>query len=343
VKIIHGTQTADNIAGAWKDQNQVWALQGNDTINGGMLTDELHGGKGDDQLYGNGGNDTLYGDSGNDTLYGGAGDDSLYGGDGNDSLGGGVGNDTLYGGKGDDVLNGNSGNDVLNGDSGNDTLYGGTGNDTLNGGSGSDALYGGSGDDKLIASTGNDTYSGGSGFDTLDLSTIIGKVTVNLSKDVGTLMFGYTATTSQILSIEALIGNNAGDMLTGSKAANLIVGGTGNDWIRGGLGADTLTGGGGNNTFDFLKKDLADGSHDTITDFTVGADKLDLSDFLKGNVDYAHAVKIVDASTAGGHAVMVEGLVNHVWTDVALLQGIDMTSVGADHHLMTLADLGLPA
>ena len=343
MQITHGTNKAETIAGVWKDQNQIWSLEGNDTVDGGMLADELHGGKGDDRLSGNGGNDTILGDSGNDNLSGGAGNDSLYGGEGNDSISGGVGDDVAYGGKGNDLINGNSGNDILYGDAGNDMLNGGAGNDTLDGGSGVDQLFGGSGDDVLVARSGTDFYSGGAGFDTVDFRGIIGKVTVDLTKDAGTLMFGHTASASPLLSIEGLIGNDAGDTLTGSKAANIIVGGAGNDWIRGGLGADTLTGGAGADTFDLLKKDLAGGFYDTITDFTAGTDKLDLTDFLKGNASYAAAVKIMDWPAPGGHAVMVDGLVNHVWTHVALLQGIDITAVGADHHAMVLADLGLPA
>lgn len=341
MRIIHGTNGSESIAGAWTDSNQIWSLDGNDSVNGGMLNDELHGGKGADTLLGNGGNDTIYGDSGNDVLFGGAGNDTVYGGDGNDSISGGVGNDLMSGGQGNDTLNGNSGDDSIAGNSGNDKLYGGAGNDTLDGGSGSDSLYGGNGDDVLIARTGTDVYDGGSGFDTIDFTNIVGKISLNLGQHTGNVMFGHTVATDTIVGIEKYIGNNAGDTFYGDRLASVFLGGTGNDWFRSALGADTLTGGGGANTFDFLKKDLADGSHDTITDFTVGTDKLDLSDFLKGHTTYAEVVKVVDASSAGGPAVMVEGLVGHTWTDIAILQGIDINNVGADHRALALADLGL--
>ena len=341
--IIQGTNTADTITGDPKQQYQIWGQEGNDVLTGGMLADELHGGKGDDSLAGGSGNDTLYGDSGNDALSGGGGDDRIDGGDGNDVIDGGKGNDAVSGGKGNDHIEGNSGNDFLVGNSGDDTLIGGSGNDTLDGSSGNDQLQGGSGDDLLIARSGTDLYDGGSGVDTVDFSNILGKVTVDLSKDAGTLMFGHTAAPAKLTGIEGLIGNGAGDTFTGSKAANTLVGGAGADWMRGGAGSDTLTGGAGADTFVYLKKDLAGGAVDTIKDFTAGTDKLDLADFLKGHAHYADAVKLVDSSSVFSHSVMVQGLVNHVWTTIAMLDGVTISDVGVDHHAMILSDLGLPA
>ena len=64
--------------------NSVWALEGDDTIDG------------------RGANDDLHGQSGNDILIGGAGD-TLLGGDGDDVLIGGPGLDVLDGGPGDDI------------------------------------------------------------------------------------------------------------------------------------------------------------------------------------------------------------------------------------------------
>ncbi|MFB2729508.1 VCBS domain-containing protein, partial [Shewanella mangrovisoli] len=75
-----------------------------------------------------------------DTLFGGTGNDILFGQGGNDYLDGGAGNDTLYGGKGNDTLIGGDGNDTLIGGDGNDTLIGGLGNDTLRGDNGADTF-----------------------------------------------------------------------------------------------------------------------------------------------------------------------------------------------------------
>ena len=54
--------------------------EGNDTLYGGLGSDDINGGAGDDVLYGFGGNDHLYGGTGNDLLYDSGGRNYLYGG-----------------------------------------------------------------------------------------------------------------------------------------------------------------------------------------------------------------------------------------------------------------------
>ncbi|AFY56861.1 lysophospholipase L1-like esterase [Rivularia sp. PCC 7116] len=70
-----------------------------------------------------------------------------------------------------------------------------------------------------------------------------------------------------ISNIENIIGSNYDDVIIGSAGANVIQGGAGND---------TLTGGGSSDTFVL---GLGEGI-DTITDFAVGEDSLQLSDNL---------------------------------------------------------------
>ena len=83
-----------------------------------------------------------------------------------------------------------------------------------------------------------------------------------------------------LIAIENLTGSNYNDRLTGNAAANLLSGGGGNDILVGGTGKDVLTGGVGNDTFDFnalAETGLTSSTWDIITDFTRGADKIDLS------------------------------------------------------------------
>jgi uncharacterized protein YegL len=107
-------------------------------------------------------------------------------------------------------------------------------------------------------SGGNDTLSGGSGND---------------------ILFGQEGN-------DILDGGDGDDYLHGGSGNDTLIGGLGNDILIGGLGSDTMTGGAGSDTFKWLAGD-ADGSTDTITDFTLGApqsggDVLDLSDLLVG-------------------------------------------------------------
>ncbi|WP_218024761.1 VCBS domain-containing protein [Cobetia marina] len=93
----------------------VLGTSGNDTLTG----------DGDGPFYA----DYLIGQAGNDTLSGGIGSDQLDGGSGNDTLRGGTGNDILSGGEGDDLLVGGSGNDILTGGDGADTFQWMSGDD----------------------------------------------------------------------------------------------------------------------------------------------------------------------------------------------------------------------
>ena len=70
-----------------------------------------------------------------------------------------------------------------------------------------------------------------------------------------------------------LVGTDGGDILQGHDGADLIEGGLGDDILRDGFGTDMLSGGAGADVFILS----ADGTTDTILDFTVGEDKIDLS------------------------------------------------------------------
>jgi len=95
-----------------------------------------------------------------------------------------------------------------------------------------------------------------------------------------------------------------------NQPANAIVGsnqpivGTGNQRIEGGIGAKTITGGGGNNVFVYSSM-LEIGQ--TITNFTVGQDKIDLSGLLNSLVPGGYQgtnaitdgyIKLVQGSTS---------------------------------------------
>ena len=72
-----------------------------------------------------------------------------------------------------------------------------------------------------------------------------------------------------------LNGTSRDDMLSGGAGNDQINGGNGNDIILDGAGEDRLTGGNGADTFILIE----DGEDDTIADFNVAMDRIDLSDF----------------------------------------------------------------
>ncbi|RJG42042.1 Ig-like domain-containing protein, partial [Motilimonas pumila] len=101
-----------------------------------------------------------------------------------------------------------------------------------------------------------------------------------------------------IAHYDFIYGNDGDDMLDGGLGHDVLKGGTGNDILIGGVGNDDLTGGSGNDiliggdgadTFRFFEEDAIaeagnsqqdSGIVDTIMDFDVNQDKLDLSDLL---------------------------------------------------------------
>lgn len=307
---FYGTRLNDVLQGG-AEADRMYGRDGNDLLIGDANADWLSGGKGDDGFYGGGGSDTIKGDSGNDTMFGDGGNDRLYGGTGNDTLFGGADDDYLSGGKGDDVLDGGSGNDTLFGDTGNDLLW---------------------------ASTGNDSYTGGAGFDTVDFSRLAGRLEIDLSTHSARILDGSNTVVanSRVVSVEKVVGTSGDDSFKGSSKGETLEGGAGNDLFRSLSGADTLSGGSGIDTFTWLKKDVADGRMDHITDFQAGVDRLDLHDFLKGQgikgAQYDDVIRIADAPDHSG--AVVQGLAGGRWVDVVQLDHLDASG-------LSLADLGL--
>lgn len=158
--------------------------------------------------------------------------------------------------------------------------------------------------------------NGGLGNDTLVYSGSSASVNVDLLLGTAT---GGDAQNDSFSDFENIDGSNQSDGLTGSDAANvirglggsdLIVGNGGNDNLQGGdgddtisgnAGADMITGGagqdlmtGGSDADAFIFQKLTDSNpgaalRDTVDDFAVGVDKIDLSaiDAIPGGTDDA--------------------------------------------------------
>ena len=298
-----------------------------DAVDGTSGNDQMHVGYTDadgNMIDGSdGASEAIYGYGGNDKITAGEGDDVIDGGDGDDFMRAGAGDDLVKGGAGNDVLDGQSGADTMDGGLGNDVYWldnagdvitetngggydkvlsqlshslldgfeelwliegsaatTGTGNalankivgnanaNLLTGGNGADTLFGEDGDDQLFGGDGNDHLHAGSGSDTLDGGA--GK--------------------------DKLYGSTGGDALYGGADADQLTAGSDGDILSGGAGNDLLSGGTGADVFVFA----ADGSRDTVKNFTLGIDTIDLGELqaLSLRVTGATAFLQIDATTS---------------------------------------------
>ena len=269
--VITGTANADNLTGT-SAVDLIYGLVGNDTIDGGAGADSMEGGLGNDTYVVDNAGDSVTETS---TL---ASEIDTVKSSIDYTLGANLENLTLTGsainGTGNtlkNIITGNGNDNILDGAAGIDTLAGGLGNDTY--------II-----DLTVAGKLEDTITETGGIDTLQLrgtTTNIAAVTLTLDKALENLDASATVT-----SLLNLTGNTLDNILTGNATNNVLrglvgndtlIGDAGNDMLMGGLGLDNLSGGLGNDTFVFDSALNASNNVDVITDFTSGADKLQLS------------------------------------------------------------------
>jgi cysteinyl-tRNA synthetase, unknown class len=134
---------------------------------------------------------------------------------------------------------GTANNDLLEGTSVTDRLFGADGDDTIKGLAGDDYLVGGKGADRIEAGDDWDIVYGEWGDDSIN-------------------------------------GGNGNDMLWGNDDNDTLSGDAGDDRLCGDRGDDVLTGGAGKDIFVYENFDPRTLGSDTITDFEVGVDKIEL-------------------------------------------------------------------
>ncbi len=242
----------------------------------------------DDYLRGNSGNNTLTGLSGNDTLDGAAGSDVMIGG---------TGDDTYYVDSASDVITelSSQGSDIIlasisatiaanverlaltgganinaTGDAANNILIGNVGANVLDGLAGADTMQGGLGNDFYYVDNSADIVdevTGGGGASDFIYASVSFTITASVER------LYLTGTTN----INATGRDNQVDMLVGNTGNNSPSGQNGNDVLYGGLGNDTLTGGTGLDLFRFDTLANSTTNKDTITDFSVADDTIQLS------------------------------------------------------------------
>ena len=138
------------------------------------------------------------------------------------------------------------------------------------------------------------------------------------------------------------------DTITGDFYDNLIVGSAGNEQIIGGLGDDQLFGGAGQDNFVFNDADqgsVAKPASDTINDFEVGADSVDVTELytafgnggLDSFIDLTESAgnTILEIKTSGGDVTQQITIEN---TSVDDLYGSDSSAVSEADILSKLID-----
>ena len=178
---------------------------------------------------------------------------------------------------GADVLRGTAAPEGLHGLGGNDRLFGGGGNDRLFGGPGNDHLDGGAGADRMVGGRGNDVY-------VVDhvRDVVVERANQGRDKVLSKIDYVLPAHVEDLVLLGGRglngTGNGLGNVIEGNRGANRLDGGGGADVLIPGLGRDVLTGGAGADRF--VWRSAAEAGRgaqaDTVTDFTRGADVLDL-------------------------------------------------------------------
>jgi RTX calcium-binding nonapeptide repeat (4 copies) len=258
----------------------------NGTGGADVLTSRIEGATvnglgGADNLIGQAGNDLLVGGAGNDIMSGGLGDDRFYVDAALDAVselsGAGSGNDFIFSSvtftaaanverlylTGSANINGTG----LDGQV--DVIYGNGGKNILDGATGADYLSGGLGDDQYYVNVSADVVTEAAGA-AAGFDTIFASGSYTIAANVERLYLLGSA------GLSATGRNGQDDFLSGNSGNNIINGLSGKDTIRGGLGNDTLTGGFGQDIFQFLAAPQTVSNHDTITDFSITDDTIQM-------------------------------------------------------------------
>lgn len=273
---------------------------GNDSVNvmtGNSAANTLFGLGGNDTLIGGGGNDVMNGGLGNDTFYLQQAGDVLVDAGGIDTVITSLASTTLAAGLENLVLGagaviglGNADANVITGNAAANTLGGGAGIDTLIGGGGNDGYYIDDFGDRVIEAVNAGT------------DWVRASVSYLLEANVENLLLVGSADLQGA-------GNGLGNLLRGNAGDNRLLGLGGADTLNGFGGNDTLVGGSGIDRFVFSSILDADTNVDTIEDFALGADVIQLSAAIFGGIagtTLAASAFVVGAPTTAAHRVIYD-------------------------------------
>lgn len=213
------------------------------------------------------------------------------------------------------TLKGMGGDDLLVGGKAADHLDGGTGADIMKGGLGHDVYYVDNAGDKVIEASNE------------GVDTVHSTISYTLPQFVENLVLDGTQ------NINAT-GNSWHNVLTGNNGNNVLNGGAGDDRLFGAKGNDVMIGGDGKDVF-VLK--MAGAGTDTIKDFKLGVDNLDMHNVLKsvGAANTSDALKahLLEVVQNGANTEVIAHAPGHEPAKVAVIENVDATALlkTADH------------
>ncbi|MCR9608907.1 retention module-containing protein [Vibrio alginolyticus] len=126
-----------------------------------------------------------------------------------------------------------------------------------------------------------------------------------------------------------LIGSDAGITLAAGTGDDYILGGDGDDVLIGGLGSDILTGGAGSDIFKWTEDTVDNGAIDTITDFSVNEDTIDLKDVIADLNDPTAGIDDLLAHIQADYDASTENVSLNITTDANVQQTIVVENLGA--------------
>ncbi|HHX8475365.1 TPA: retention module-containing protein [Vibrio diabolicus] len=125
-----------------------------------------------------------------------------------------------------------------------------------------------------------------------------------------------------------LIGSDAGITLAAGTGDDYILGGDGDDVLIGGLGSDILTGGAGSDIFKWTEDTVDNGAIDTITDFSVNEDTIDLKDVIADLNDPTAGIDDLLAHIQADYDASTENVSLNITTDANVQQIIVVENLG---------------
>ncbi len=125
-----------------------------------------------------------------------------------------------------------------------------------------------------------------------------------------------------------LIGSDAGISLAAGTGDDYILGGDGDDVLIGGLGSDILTGGAGSDIFKWTEDTVDNGAIDTITDFSVNEDTIDLKDVIADLNDPMAGIDDLLAHIQADYDASTENVSLNITTDANVQQTIVVENLG---------------